>query len=78
MTPAFIDANSSRVSSVMGSASMSARNASTGPGRPVRRRATTLVGVGLETSRPPISRSVRSTNAEVSFSWNESSGLACK
>jgi hypothetical protein len=47
---------------------MSARIASTGPGRPVTSRASTLVGVGRVISRPPNDASVSSTNCAVSDS----------
>ena len=56
---------------------MSARSASVGPS-PQSSRATTLVGVGRDTSRPPKERSRSSTNADVSTSSNDSSGLRCK
>jgi hypothetical protein len=52
MTPSRSDANSTPLSSWMGSASMSARSASVRPGRPVRRWATTLVSDGRVTSSP--------------------------
>src|SRR5438132_55405 len=78
ITPGRVEANSRPDSSWIGSASMSARSASTGPGRPPRNRATTLVGVGRSSSSPSNERSVSSTNREVSSSWKESSGCACR
>src|SRR6266542_6193845 len=77
MTPARSDANGSPLSSAIGSASMSARSASTGPLLSPTRRTMTLVLVGRETSRPPNDASVSSTKRAVSCSWNESSGRLC-
>ena len=57
---------------------MSARKANVRPGRPPRSRATTLVGVGLSTSRPPKDSSTSRTNAAVRCSQNDSSGSACR
>lgn len=68
ITPGRRDANSRPVSSWMGSASMSARSASVRPGLPPCRRATTLVGVGWESSSPPKDSSVSRTNRDVSCS----------
>ena len=46
IAPGRSDANSTPLSSSIGSASMSARSATVGPGCPVRSRASTLVSVG--------------------------------
>ena len=77
MTPGFSEANGSPVSSSMGSASMSARIASVGPGRPPTRRATTLVPDGRVTSRSSAA-SFSATKRDVSVSWKDSSGWACR
>jgi len=68
MTPSRSEANSTPLSSWIGSASMSARSASVEPGRPVRRCATTLVSEGRVTSRPPKPSSVSATKRAVSRS----------
>jgi hypothetical protein len=73
MTPGCFDANSNVFSSWIGSASMSARSAIVGPGRPPRSRATTLVGVGRSGSSPQ-RRSFHSTKRAVSCSSYDSSG----
>ena len=75
IAPGRSDANSTPLSSSIGSASMSARSATTGPPLPIR--AITLVSVGRSTSRPKPS-SVSATNAEVSCSSKLTSGLRCK
>ncbi len=69
ITPGFFDAKGSPVSSVIGSASWSLRSATVGPGRPPRRSARTLVAVGCEISKPPISSSCSRMKREVSVSW---------
>src|SRR5262249_19968727 len=78
MTPGRGEGNSSPVSSWIGSASMSARRASTLPGRAPRSVATTLVAVGRESSRPSKERRVSSTYCDVSTSSKDSSGFACR
>ena len=66
ITPAFRDTKSWLLASWIGSASMSARMASTGPGpRPPVSRATTLVAVGRVISRLPNDARVSATNCEV-------------
>ena len=74
IAPSVWDANSTPLSSWIGSASMSARSASVWPCRPPRNRATTLVGVGHSISRPPNDASVSRMKRAVSCSRNESSG----
>src|SRR4051794_4566373 len=77
IAPGRSEANSTPLSSSIGSASMSARNATVGPGRPVRSRASTLVSVGRSTLRPnPSSRSA--TQADVSCSLKLTSGWRCR
>ena len=76
MTPGRVEAYGRSFSSRIGSASMSARRTTTFPGRDPCSRATTAVPAGRSISRPPNERSVCSTNADVSCSANESSGLA--
>src|SRR4051795_5083180 len=79
MTPGFSEANSTPLCSSIGSASMSARSATTGPGRPVSRCATTPCSAGRSTSRPsPNPSRVRATKSAVSRSWKLSSGWACR
>src|SRR4051812_40212341 len=58
---------------------MSARSATTGPGRPVRTCATTACSAGRSTSSPsPKPPSVSATNALVSRSSKLSSGWRCR
>ena len=68
MTPSRSEANSTPLSSWIGSASMSERSARVRPGRPVRRWATTLVSDGRVTSSPSKSSSVSATKRAVSRS----------
>jgi hypothetical protein len=78
IAPGFSEAKSTPLSSVMGSASMSARSATVGPGRPVDSRATTLFSVGRSISSPSNVSSVCATNAAVSRSSKLGSGWRCR
>src|SRR3954451_3486006 len=77
IAPGRSDANATPLSSWIGSASMSARSATVGPGLPVRSRARTLVWVARSPSSvKPASRSA--IHADVSRSSKLISGWRCR